>query len=309
MTKPTLITRRSLLLTSIFPALAQETTFSTDVNVVTLLANVRDKDGGFVKDLTQDDFVLKQDGKPQTIRYFSRESGLPLTIGLLVDTSRSQTGVLAPERRASDAFLAQMLREGTDQAFIAHFDVQAEVLEPPTSSRAQLEAALGRLRIPPEIATLLFTSVRDCSENVMRKAKGRKAFIILSDGVAYRDDTSITTAIEFAQRADTIIYSIRFADPIRATRPGRAAVMAIASKHGKDVLKRLGQETGGAMFEVSQSQPIEAIYRKIEDSLRNQYSLGFTPEPPGPPGKYHKISLALKRKGLTAQTRDGYYGK
>jgi VWFA-related protein len=106
-------------------AWAQEApTFSTDVKVVSVLATVHDRDGRVVKDLTQDDFTLLEDGAPQKIRYFSRETGLPLTIGLLVDTSRSQTGVLEQERRASYTFLDHILRENEDKAFVAHFDTR-----------------------------------------------------------------------------------------------------------------------------------------------------------------------------------------
>src|SRR5207253_2389318 len=107
--------------------------------------------------------------------------------------------------------------------------------------------------------------IRKSSEEVMREQKGRKAFILLSDGVAFQDPTSIGTAIEFAQRADTIIYSIRFADHIQVYRPGRAAMQAIASERGKKALERLARETGGGFFEVSKNDPIENIYGRIEE--------------------------------------------
>jgi VWFA-related protein len=270
---------------------------------------VRDRDGRIVKDLNKDDFVLKEVGVPQTIKYFSRESDLPLTIGLLVDTSRSQTGVLEEERRASYTFLEQVLRERIDQGFVVHFDEKVEVLQGPTTARAELAAALARLKIPGRYATLLFDAIRESSENVMRKQQGRKAFILLSDGVDYRGKTSIVTAIEFAQRADTIIYAIRFADHIPVYRPAKAAILAIASERGKKALRRLGEETGGMCYEVSKTQPIDAIYRQIEDALRSQYSLGYTPERASRSGQYRKIKLTTKRSGLVIQTRDGFYSK
>jgi VWFA-related protein len=115
-------------------ALAQQApTISSQVNIVTLFATVHDAEGRVVKNLTRDDFVLLEDGVPQKIDYFAQESDLPLTIGLLVDTSRSQTGVLDQERRASDTFLNQVLREGKDQAFVVHFDTQVVTDQPPTS--------------------------------------------------------------------------------------------------------------------------------------------------------------------------------
>jgi VWFA-related protein len=288
--------------------LCQEATFSSNVKVVSLLATVHDRDGNIVKNLTEGDFVLEEDGVPQTIRYFSRESDLPLTVGLLVDTSRSQTGVLETERRASYKFLDQVLREDKDLAFVAHFDVKAETVQGLTSSRKELSAALDRLSIPDRFATLIFSSVRDSSEQVMRKQTGRKAFILLTDGVAYRDPVSIGTAIEFAQRADTILYSIRFADPIKPYRLIQAAVQASVSERGKGGLKRMSRETGGGYYEVSKSQTIERIYSQIEDALRNQYSIGYTPLRDSD-GKYRKIKLAAKDRSLVVTTRDGYYAK
>jgi VWFA-related protein len=127
--------------------------------------------------------------------------------------------------------------------------------------------------------------------------------------VSFRDKTSIGTAIEYAQRADTIIYSILFAAPIRPYRPFRAAAGAISAEHGKKVMQRLAHETGGAYFEVSKDNPIKKIYATIEDALRNQYSIGYRPEQPGKTGDYRTIKLITKQPGLIVQTRDGYYVK
>jgi VWFA-related protein len=280
---------------------------SKKVNVVSLLATVHDRDGKVVKNLSPDDFTLLEDGVPQKIDYFTQEADLPLTVGLLVDTSRSQTGVLEQERTASYAFLDQVLREDKDQAFVTHFDTRVEVLQGLTSSRSELASALSQLKIPGKYATLIFSAVQQSSENVMRKQSGRKAFILLTDGVAFREPTSIVTAIEFAQRADTIIYPVRFADRIAFYRPVKAAVLAAASEHGKQGLHRMANETGGVYYEVTKTQSMEAIYSQIEDDLRNQYSIGYTPGRPEPDGKYHKIKLTTKDRHLVVHTRDGYY--
>jgi VWFA-related protein len=300
------ISRRALLLGGGFRLFAQDAKFSADVNVVTLLATVHDRDGRVVKDLERGDFVLDDEGKRQNIAYFMRESGLPLTIGLLVDTSRSQRGVLAAEKRASYKFLEQVLREDKDRAFVARFDIDVEVVQGFTSSRDRLRAALDGLRIPGRIATLLFEAVRKISEEEMRKEAGRKAYIILSDGASYRDPVSISTAIEFAQRADVIIYSILFSSenlhPIR----GKISPMA---RRGQRAMKRLADETGGGYFEVTAQRPIEKIYAEIEDDLRNQYSIGYTPAKAGKSGEYRKIKLTTRNKKLTVRTRDGYYAK
>jgi VWFA-related protein len=281
-------------------------TFSASVNVVSLLATVRDHDGRVVNNLNPEDFVLTEDGVPQKIKYFSRESDLSLTICLLVDTSRSQTRVLGEESQASSAFLDKVLREGKDQACVVHFDEQVETLQGLTSSRADLQAALSRLSIPDHVATLLYSAVRDSSEDIMRKQQGRKAFILLTDGVAYKDPKSLETAIEFAQRADTIVYSIRFSDPA-PIRPIRAALYSGMKEHGKLELERMAKETGGISYGVSKNRTIEEIYSQIEEALRNQYSIGYTPSRPSGDGKYHRIKLTAKDRHLLVTSRDGYY--
>jgi VWFA-related protein len=216
----------------------QDTTFSTDVKVVNVLATVRDKQGKIVQNLTKDDFTLEEDGRPQTIRYFSRETDLPLTLGLLIDTSMSQRRVLGQERTASYRFLDQVLREDKDMAFVIHFDREVELLEDLTSSRKKLESALTSLDTPqPQQrgggaggsypgsgggggsrggrrggGTMLYDAVLLASDEIMKKQHGRKAVIILSDGVDTGSKVSLTSAIESAQRADTLVYSILFAD-------------------------------------------------------------------------------------------------
>lgn len=272
--------RRAFLFASAGTLLAQDSTFTADVKVVTVLA---------------------------TIRYFSRESDLPLTVGLLIDTSRRQVDVMEPERNASYKFLDQVLRPDKDQAFVAHFDTRVEVVQGFTSSRQELRAALDQLEVPVEVATLLYEAIRLTSETMMRPRQGRKAFILLSDGVSFRDETSIGTAIENAQRADSIIYSILFAAHPKIHRPGRAAVHAMLSGHGKGVMQRLARETGGDYFEISAGHTIEDAYAQIEDELRRQYSLGYTPEHSDKSAGYRKIKLTMKKRGLVVQARDGYY--
>ena len=142
--------RRLLALFAAGPALgpalaASQAAFTASVNVVNLLATVRDENGKFIADLTPGDFVVEEDGQPQTIRYFSRQSDLPLTLGLLVDTSQSQWEVLSAELAATAAFFQQVLREGMDQAFLTRFDERASLTQNVTGSRAKLEAALGAI--------------------------------------------------------------------------------------------------------------------------------------------------------------------
>ena len=181
--------------------------FSTDVKVVSVLATILDKQGRIIHDLSKDDFQISENGRPQTIKYFSRDSDLPLTIGLMVDTSMSQVQVIAAERGASFRFLDRILREDKDQVFVMQFDMNVQTPQPLTSSRQQLEKALVYVDTPTRAelrsqvggGTLLFDAVVNASKNIMTKRQGRKALIIMSDGGENGSDASLTDAIEAAQ--------------------------------------------------------------------------------------------------------------
>ena len=304
----------SLFVLGAAAALAQESaTFSTGVQVVNLFATVRDVQGRSVNNLRKDDFKLEEDGRPQTIRYFARESDLPLTLGLLIDTSISQKRLLPEERTASLRFLMQVLRPAQDLAFVIHFDRSVELLQDLTPSRDKLDLALARLQVPqlpprkhggPKLGiwslggTDLYDALLLASDDLMRKQSGRKALILLTDGVDNGSRIDVFHAIQSAQFSDTLVYSVLFSD--RNAYDG-----AFASAAGRKVLQRMAAETGGSFFEVSRAEPLGAIYTQIEDELRHQYSIGYTPPATGP--RYRKIHLTAKA-GLSVTTRDGYYG-
>ena len=333
-------------------------TFSTGVKVVNLFANVRNKSGAIVKDLTKDEFLLSEDDRSQVIRYFSQESDLPLTLGLLVDTSGSQRRLIDEERAASYRFFEQVLRPEKDVAFVIHFDFDTELLQDITPSRRLLEKALEELEAPTGQrqqrgggggqqggqqvpfpfpggggrgrgrggrggqapngggrqqrggGTVLYDAVMLASDELMKKQSGRKALIVLSDGVDTGSKVSLSTAVEAAQRADTLVYSILFEDPemyggggiILGRMGGGGGV------DGKKVLQQLSRETGGRFFEVSKKHPLAKVYDEIDEDLRHQYSLGYSPDRTEASGAYHKIRLTTRQKGLIVQTREGYYG-
>ncbi len=331
--------RLCLSLVSVFLALlpsspAQEKTFSAEVKVVNVLATVRNNKGEVIRNLTKDDFTLEEEGRPQVIRYFSQESDLPLTLGLLVDTSMSQRRVLGEQRAASFRFLDQVLREDRDQAFLIHFDVDVELLQDLTSSRKELESALARLEMPDSrrpfgkraggggwppprrgarggmgIGTTLYDSVLLASEELMTRQRGRKAIIVLSDGVDMGSKVPLSEAIEAAQRADTLVYTIRFFDEdFNQGGGGRLGGRFPQERpDGRKVLQQIAKATGGGFFEVSKKQSIERIYKQLEEELRNQYNLGFTPQQSGATAGYRKLRLTTKQRGLVVQARDGYY--
>ena len=325
---------------------------SVEVKMVSLLATVRDKHGHLINNLTKDDFTVEQDGHAQKITYFAQESNVPLTLGLLVDTSMSQRRVLDQERSASHDFLDKVLREDKDKALVIHFDYEVELLQDLTSSRQKLDASLDHLG-EPEFAqtgggssggnggggggggsrgrggggTLLYDSIYLASNEIMKKQQGRKAIIVLTDGVDRGSKESLQAAIETAQRADTVVYSILFADKEGYGNGGGyggghhgggmgGGGMGGGGGHrypqesrpdGKKVLEQMSKETGGRFFEVSKKEPIDQIYAEINEELRSQYGLGYVPDKADTAPGYHKIHLSVNQKDLTVLTREGYY--
>ncbi len=341
--------RGALIALPVFLLAAQDTVFKTDVKVVNVFATVHDKHGKIVRDLKKEDFSLTEDGRPQTITYFSQDTNLPLTLGLLVDTSGSQRNVLGEERTASRRFLDQVLREDKDHGFLIHFDREVELLQDLTTSRKKLQDALDLLAAP-ELqrpgnrggdpggghrrggfgGTALYDAVYLAANDVLKNQPGRKAVIVLSDGVDRGSKETLTEAIESAQRADTLVYSILFADHegygnrgfggpgMGGGRRGGWGGGGIGGGRGrypqqeqrpdgKKILERLSQETGGSFFEVSKKHTVEDIYNQIEEELRNQYSLGYTPDKAASGPGYRKIAVTLAKKDLVVQARDGYY--
>ena len=363
------LTRRHLLLA--LPALSaaralaraqQEPKYSSEVKIVNVVATVRRKNGEIVRDLAQDDFTIEEDGKPQTIKYFSHETDLPLTLGLLVDTSMSQRRVLGEEESASYRFLDKVLREDRDVAFLIHFDFDVELLQDLTSSKRDLQKALALLQTP-ELnrrgsnqgstypgsgggypgggggypggggrrrggggggggaggGTALYDSVLLASDEVMKRQKGRKAVILLTDGVDTGSKVTLPRAIESAQRADTLCYSLLFSDGQAygsqggfggLGRRGGIGRNPGGQQHpdGKKVLQQLAQETGGGFFEVSKKKTLDEIYTQLQEELRSQYSMGYTPDDSGAHfGGYRHIKVTTKKKDLIVQAREGYY--
>ena len=316
----------------------QEPKIAVEANMVTVFATVRDKKSQIVANLTKDDFALQEDGRAQTITYFARENDLPLTVGLLVDTSLSQRRVLGQERTASSSFIEHTLREDKkDQAFLIHFDYEVELLQDFTSSRKKLESKLDLLETPEMQrasddgsghrhggGTLLYDVVYLASNDMMKKMQGRKALIILSDGDDRGSKETLGSAIESAQRANTVVYSILFKDdePFGARGGnggggwgghggggGHRYPQQEQRPDGKKILERISKETGGRLFEVSKKLTVDQIYDQLALELRAQYILGYVPDKSPNSADYRKIHLATKQKDLAVQARDGYYAE
>ena len=333
-------------------------TLSVDVNVVTLPVTVRDKHGKIVSNLTKDDFVLEEDSKPQSIRYFSQENNLPLTVGLLVDTSMSERDNIDKERSASRSFLDQMITRPTDRAFVIHFDREIELLQDLTSDHAKLEKAVGLIDVESAVqntqtsdqdngsprghrggaGTKLYDAIFLACDEITRKQKGRKAIVVLTDGEDRGSQETMNSAIESAQKAETVVYTIYIGGHEDHDRgfnnggpmddpggyPGRRYPGGgypgggypggsryprgsdVNRPNGKKILQQIAQQTGGRFFEAKKKDSVDDIYAQIAEELRTQFMLGYTP-PKDQTAGYHSIHLAAKNKDLTVQTREGYY--
>jgi VWFA-related protein len=285
-----------------------EATFKADVRVVNVLATVRSKTGEVIRDLTKDDFVVLENGREQDLRYFAAETDLPLTLGLLVDTSMSQQKVLDQERGASYRFFDQILRDNKDRVFVMQFDMAVMTRQALTSSRRKLEESLSYVDTPTRKelmmqmggGTLLYDCVLKACQDVTQKLKDRKAVIILSDGVDTGSEATINDAIEAAVRTDTLIYSILFEDGGAYFGP---------HPDGRKALARLAHDSGGSYFEVSKKRSIDQIYEVLEVELRSQYNLGFVSDTPVRFSEFRKLEVRSRKKGFSVQARDRYWAQ
>lgn len=291
------------------PVAEELPTIIVDVDVVNVLCSVRDKKGRLVANLAQDDFIITEDGQEQGIRYFARETDLPLTIGLLVDVSKSQENLIEIEKHAAYRFFSEVLRK-KDLAFLISFGAEAELLQDLTGSARLLREGLDGLRLSASVGglhpspvptykprgTILYDAVFLASEDRLRGEVGRKVIVVITDGVDVGSRVSRARAVEVAQKCDAIIYGIYYADP---------RYQGFGSGHGD--LKKMSQDTGGRVFRVSRKNSLEYIFAEIQEEMRSQYSIGYSPTNTVKDGSFRKIQIRTKRKGLKTQARRGYY--
>jgi VWFA-related protein len=299
-------------------ALAQQPedvpTIKVDVNIVNILCSVRDGRNALVPNLGKDDFQITEEGKPQEIRYFEKETDLPLTIGLLVDVSGSQRSLIPVEKRAAEAFFSSVLKQ-KDMAFLISFGSEAELLQDYTGSVVLLRDALDQLKLnaPPSTptpgpvptiyqprGTILFDAVYLATSEKLRSEVGRKVVVVITDGVDQGSRLKLSDAIEAAQKADAVIYSIYYLD--HAAYGGGGFGFA-----GSGDLRKMSEMTGGRMFEVGRKSTLEDIFRQIQEEMRSQYAIGYVSTNSARDGGYRRIDLRAKPKGLKVQARKGYY--
>jgi VWFA-related protein len=293
-------------------------TVKVNVNVVGLFFNVKDKHGALIPNLTKDDFQVLEDGTPQTIKYFAAESNLPLTLGILIDSSGSQLRVLDMEKQVGGAFLKQILTD-KDEAYVMDFNIDAELVQDYTRDVHRLQAALNKVKIntgyttgplpgagggPVPTAqspgTVLYDAVYLSAHDMLSKEVGRKAMILLTDGEDEGSRLKIKDAIEAAQKADSIVYVLLCAD-----RGFYGSFQMGYSGEGE--MRKLTEATGGRVINVGNKfDKLREAFDQIAAELRSQYNLGYTPANTKLDGGYRKLEIKCKQN-YKVQARAGYY--
>jgi VWFA-related protein len=294
-------------------------TLKVNVDVVQFFFNVKEKKGGLIPSLTKDHFEVLEDGKPQTIKYFSANSDLPLTLGMLIDSSASQERVLGMEQEVGGAFLNQIMRP-KDLAFVVDFNIGVSLLQDFTSNVHKLRAALNSVRINsggqaavtglpgqgggpvPTIGdpkgTLLYDAVYLASHDEMGQQVDRKAMILLTDGEDQGSQYKIRDAVEAAQKADTIVYVLLCAD---------RGFYGFGGYSGDSAMKKLTAESGGRVIEVgSKLEKLRAAFDQISQELRSQYYIGYVPTNTNKNGGFRRVEIRSK-DGYKVQARSGYF--
>ena len=296
--------------------LAQDDVIKVDVSLVNVLCTVRGKNNGLIGNLEKSDFHLLEDGKEQEIKYFTRETDLPLTIGLLVDVSGSQERLIDTERRAASAFFRSVLRP-KDLAFLISFGTDSELLQDSTNSPKLLEDGLKGLRLSVQVGglhpgpvptaqnnagTVLWDAVYLAANERLKSEAGRKVIVVITDGVDEGSRKTREQAIHEAQLADTVIYSIDYSDP------GAYGGFGFGVGGGGEAdLRKMSDETGGHMLKVDRKNSLDDIFRQIQEEMRSQYAIGYTPTNPKKDGTYRKLEFKMANKDYKVQARKGYY--
>ena len=291
-------------------------TLKVNVNVVQLFFNVKDKHGALIPNLTKTDFDIAEDSKPQTIKYFTAETNLPLTIGMMIDASGSQRNVIDMEKEVGGAFLRQILTD-KDEAFVISFDITVDLLQDFTRDVHRLQAALNKAKVNVDYTsggvpgigggpipqqnspgTLLYDAVYLSAHDMLAKEVGRKAMILLTDGQDEGSRLKIQDAIEAAQKADAIVYVLLCAD--RGFYGG-------FGYSGEGDMRKLTEQTGGRVINVGNKfDKLKEAFNQIAAELRSQYNIGYTPSNTRQDGSYRKIEIKNK-EGYKIQARSGYY--
>jgi len=325
---------------------------------VVLPVTVRDKKGALVNDLSKGDLTLSQDGRPQTIKSFSRETAQPMRVGLLVDTSHAVSNAMNEERKAATQFVDGVLPatgSTKDQAFLIHFDREVELLEDFTNSREKLDRELEEMSPTrqersdnqgPETSgddrdrnatrhghdgTQLYDAIYLASDELMKSKDGRKILVLFSNGADRGSKETLNDAIDAADRANLEIFTVFFKGQQERSesefpqhrRPGMGGgwpgsggggggrrdpePTSAAGVDGKKIMQQLAARTGGHAFEAKKPGDLDAIYKLIDEEIRAQYLLTYTPDKMDEEGGFHKVELKAKKEDVFVSLPEGYY--
>jgi Ca-activated chloride channel homolog len=274
------------------------TTIRHTVNEVNVVFTVTDKHGHYVRDLKKDNFKVVDDNKPAAeIRSFHAEANLPLEVGLLVDASNSVRDRFKFEQEAATEFLNQTIRPKYDEAFVIGFDVTPEVTQDFTDSTEKLSIGVRSLR--PGGGTAMYDALYFACRDKLMKAQHnglvRRAIILLSDGDDNQSHVTREEAIEMAQRAEVIVYTI-------------STNLSGAGHHGDKVLERIADATGGRAYVPFQINEVANAFAAIQEELRSQYAIAYKPADFIADGRYRSVDIqTVGQKGLRVRSRRGYY--
>jgi Ca-activated chloride channel family protein len=278
--------------------------------LVHLVATVMDHRHEFVTDLDEKDFKVLEDGSPQQIRYFGRDTDLPLRIGILLDTSNSIRPRLEFEKEAANDFLEHVIRRNKDQAFLMTFDNEPEVIQDYTGDLALLSEAIRKQRAGG--GTALDDAIYRASEKLSNPPlpKGpnpevRRVLVVISDGDDNLSDHALSESVEAAIRAEAAIYCISTNTDWLAIDGDKPRKMHVEG--GDKVLEEFADQSGGRVFYPYKVDDLAQSFVDIGTELRSQYFIAYSPSNPQSTGKYRKIEVQTDRKGLNVRTRKGYY--
>ncbi len=285
-------------------------TLKVNVNLVNVYFSVRDKNG-FITNLHKDDCSIYEDKELQKTKNFTQEKNLPLTIGILLDTSGSQQNVLPLEQEAGATFLRNVLTP-KDEAFLISFDINVDLLSDYTNSPREIKRSIDKASINTGAGTgsvtgngtargtLLYDAVYLAAHDKLRQEAGRKILVMLTDGGDQGSQETLKTATEAAQKANAIVYVIMIADR------GFYSGMSIGYTGDRD-MEKLATDTGGRVINVGNNgKKLEEAFNQIQDELRTQYLASYTPTNLKLDGSFRKLEITCG-KGLKVQTRKGYY--
>ena len=296
----------------------QKPDLSVDVDLVTVACSVTDHGGAPAKNLKAADFDVRDNGQPIPITNFWQESDLPLTVALVADVSGSQAGYVKNHRDAIGKFLKQVVGRD-DKAMIVEVSQQARLISGLTGSAEDLNAAVDRIGtkegkqsplLGPPCRNRNFP--RTCGGTALwhalyytakelKPVTGRKAMVVLSDGMDTGSDIGLTDLIEMAQSAGVVVYAVKYASPMRFISITAAVLQALSRGFA-----RLAAETGGLTFP-NPGGKTSAVFSQIESDMRNLYMLGFSPPEAARDGKFHKLEVKVAAKDLVVRSRAGYW--